>query len=333
MSSLAQAALGASIVVSAAGAVVLCIITVVYGFTPPSEEAPERATRRLFLTRAGHALAAACFAGTAILIAVALAQPVRGPAPTGVTSALTSRLDTLVERLGGVEERMKDSEKTLQRLETEVSDVADAQRGAAASVPSSEPPKALKPTSAAPSPARAVERPRAAAPAERLEVWREPARSGNRDQRVPTARVPEPAPATAASERGGKSGENPRPAPIATVAPAESSRAAGPTVTSSPPPSGAPPVLDRPPVEPPSSVAANPPSDRASTARPADGPAPSAGRAPASAPPRSREGVDKAPGSDFLSRLREDWRAIQRSVESGGEDLRRAVDRLRRVGD
>src|SRR2546428_9182311 len=77
MSPLAHTALAASIVLSALGAVVICLLTAMFGFTPPSEEPPAQATRRLFLTRVGHAVAAACFAGTAILLAVVLGQPAR----------------------------------------------------------------------------------------------------------------------------------------------------------------------------------------------------------------------------------------------------------------
>ena len=74
MPPLAHAALAASIVLSALGAVIVCLLIVAYGFTPSGEETPLRATRRLFVTRMGHAAAAACFAGTAILLAVVLAQ-------------------------------------------------------------------------------------------------------------------------------------------------------------------------------------------------------------------------------------------------------------------
>ena len=139
MSVLAQAALGASIVLSAIGAVVLCFITVAFGFTSGSDDASARSSRRLslartthrlFLTRTAQALAATCFAGTAILIAVALAQPVPPGASADGQPSLVRRVDTLSQRLEGVERRLKDSETTMQRLEGTVSAVADGQRAA-----------------------------------------------------------------------------------------------------------------------------------------------------------------------------------------------------------
>jgi hypothetical protein len=40
MPSLGQAALAASIVISALGAIVICLLTAAFGFTPPGEEPP-----------------------------------------------------------------------------------------------------------------------------------------------------------------------------------------------------------------------------------------------------------------------------------------------------
>ena len=129
MSSLAHAALGAAIVLSGIGAIVLALITFAYAFTRPGDQASERTTRRLllkrtthrqFLTRAAQAVAAACFAGTAMLIAVALAQPGRTRAAADAGPSLASRLDTLSDRLQGIERRMKNSETTIQRLESTV---------------------------------------------------------------------------------------------------------------------------------------------------------------------------------------------------------------------
>src|SRR5256885_10583829 len=109
MSPLAHTALAASIVLSALGAVVICLLTAVYGFAPPDGEPPSRATRRLFLTHVGHVVAAACFAGTAILLAVALGQPARSTSSAAGDArvpALASKLDAHMQRLEGVERRM-----------------------------------------------------------------------------------------------------------------------------------------------------------------------------------------------------------------------------------
>ena len=223
MSSLAHTALAASIVLSALGAVVICLLTAMFGFTPPSEEPPAQATRRLFLTRVGHAVAAACFAGTAILLAVVLGQPTRATSPAGGDArvpALASKLDAHMERLEGVERRMKESEHTLERLEAEISD-ATAQR--------------LAPE---PSPAvttKAVERPRAAAapakPAERPTVTVTPPQKSTVTVTPPPRPSPAPArpgepPAVAAESP--KDGEEPAASPAPAPAPKASPPAPGP---------------------------------------------------------------------------------------------------------
>src|SRR5437870_2178867 len=102
MSSLAHTALAASIVLSALGAVVICLLTAMFGFTPPSEEPPAQATRRLFLTRVGHAVAAACFAGTAILLAVVLGQPARTTSAAGGAAGRRGRVAQGRRAAGGL---------------------------------------------------------------------------------------------------------------------------------------------------------------------------------------------------------------------------------------
>jgi hypothetical protein len=213
MSPLAHTALAASIVLSALGAVIICLLTAMFGFTPPSEEPPAQATRRLFLTRVGHAVAAACFAGTAILLAVVLGQPARTTSPAGGDArvlGLASKLDAHMERLEGVERRMKESEHTLERLEAEISD-ATAQR--------------LAPE---PSPAvttKAVERPRAAAapakPAERPTVTVTPPHKS-------TVTVTPPAVAAESPKDAEQPAASPAPAPSPSPAPRASPPAPAP---------------------------------------------------------------------------------------------------------
>ena len=137
MPPLAYTALTASIVLSALGAVVICLLTAFYGFTSEGEESPARAARRTLLTRVGHAVAAACFAGTAILLAVVVSQPARSPAVPAADArvpALDAKIDAQVQRLHGVEQRMKDSEQTLERLETAVADATARRMGPEAAV-------------------------------------------------------------------------------------------------------------------------------------------------------------------------------------------------------
>ena len=124
MPPLAHGALAASIVLSALGAVIVCLLIVAYGFTPSGEETPLRATRRLFVTRIGHAAAAACFAGTAILLAVVLAQAGHAPAPPATADARVPALGVRVEgqeqRIERVERRVESAERAVERVATEV---------------------------------------------------------------------------------------------------------------------------------------------------------------------------------------------------------------------
>ena len=138
MPALAPAALAVSVILSALGAVVLCALVVLYGFTPAGEEPPGSAARRLLLTRIGHAVAAVCFAATAILIAIVLAQPPRpmSPAvPVAATDARVPALDTRLQaqeaRLAGTEARLNDLEASLRR-EAARQAAAESARAAAA---------------------------------------------------------------------------------------------------------------------------------------------------------------------------------------------------------
>ncbi len=70
MASLAPYALPGIIVLTSAGAFLMCLLVIRYGFTP-LEEDPEEAAHRLFLTRLAHAAAAVCFAGAALLAVAA----------------------------------------------------------------------------------------------------------------------------------------------------------------------------------------------------------------------------------------------------------------------
>jgi hypothetical protein len=117
MPALAPAALAISVVLSALGAVVLCVLVVLYGFTPADDEPPGAAVRRLLVARFGHVLAAVCFAATAALIAVVLAQP-RAPVVTAADArvpVLTTRLGEQASRLAQVEARLSDLETAMRR--------------------------------------------------------------------------------------------------------------------------------------------------------------------------------------------------------------------------
>jgi hypothetical protein len=292
MPPLANTALAASIALSALGAVIVCLLTIFFGFTPEGEEPPGTATRRRLLTRVGHAVAAACFAGTAIMLAVVLAQAARAVSPaTGDARvpALDAKLDAHVQRLHGVEERMKDSEQTLERLEMEVSEVAARRMATDAAPAMSQAPKPDEPPRVVPA-GKPAARPRAAlAPAKPMAKATPPA--PRPVERGAAAVAPPPAPPT---ER------------LATPAPIEAPAASPATA----PIASAPPVATAPAVTPP--VAAAPPAKPSS--------------APGSSPPAATTSTREA---EVRTKFMNDWRAIQRGWDSAGDDFRRAIGPLR----
>ena len=124
MHAIAQYGLGLSIVTSALGAFLLCLLVLRYGFAPPDEEAPDERYRRHFVTRLGHAASAVCFAISAGLVAVVLGSPVPrvdAPAPEAmVTPAELATLRSENERLGDfvhtLTARLDETETAVQRL-------------------------------------------------------------------------------------------------------------------------------------------------------------------------------------------------------------------------
>jgi hypothetical protein len=248
MPPVANAALAAAIVLSGLGAVTICLLIVTYGFSHPPDEPPDRATRRLLATRIGHAVAAACFAGTAVLLAVVLAQAVRGPAAASSGNSqvqqLGLRVDDQRQRIEHVERRVQDAERALQRVATDVENVASERTAGAADTP------VVAPAPARPSPVVK----KAATPA-------------------PFARS--------------------RPMPSVRRAATSSTAALERPVVVTPPDTTAPPMQTAG-VEAMNPVPANPP-------------------APSNAP------------LDLRAKLRADWRAIRRGIDTAGDDFRRAI--------
>jgi hypothetical protein len=116
MQTFAQYALPATIVVSAAGAVVLCVVLFLYGFGSEADVEGRSPARRLFVIRLGHAVVAACFAAAMMLGTVALldqrhviapAPPVTAP-PSGDLRRLETQVKTLEQRLATAELRLGD---------------------------------------------------------------------------------------------------------------------------------------------------------------------------------------------------------------------------------
>lgn len=97
-------ALTGSILASAIGGIVLCLLIVRYGFTPPSPDEPVELThRRFFATRLAHAVAAVCFAATAVLTVVAVARLTgAGRQTTVATAEDVRRLEARVAAIEGI---------------------------------------------------------------------------------------------------------------------------------------------------------------------------------------------------------------------------------------
>src|SRR5437667_365492 len=108
MQTFSQFALPGTILASALGAVVLCLVLLFYGVKtePDDEHAPGR---RLLLIRLGHAAAAACFATALMLGTVALIDQRRAAAagsivqPREDTRRLEARVSELEQRLAATE--------------------------------------------------------------------------------------------------------------------------------------------------------------------------------------------------------------------------------------
>jgi hypothetical protein len=308
MPALVPAALALAVALSAIGAVVLCMLVVAYGFTPAGEESPLAASRRLLLTRIGHAVAAVCFTATAVLISVALAQPARLPVPEPLADPRVPALDS----------RRLDVEAHLAKTQARIDELEDAARRAAAEARAAA--------------EQAIAERRATAAVERAARQRAVGLDGSVRERAAWTRRPtdprsasiaDPAPTTPAPSP-------PPPAPSALVAPS-------PPVAATPPP---------PPPRPsttasPTTLAETPPPVRTPAAPPGVMPAPAT--PPPARPTSSTPATEVVPAREpavepgappgrrgLWSRLQEDWKTIRHAFESGEEDFRTAVDETRR---
>ena len=131
----AHTALVVSIVASALGALVMCLLVARYGLTSASSDDGERA---LLATRFGHALAGVCFAATGILAVVALVAPAREPREASTTvvkiepdraaearlQALAGEVKAMAVRLDQAEARMTVVDSAARRLGDEVGSVS-----------------------------------------------------------------------------------------------------------------------------------------------------------------------------------------------------------------
>jgi hypothetical protein len=137
MPPLAHSALTAIIFTSAAGALFMCLLVFKYGFAPSPDEPPSVSVRRVSLTRLGHAVAGTCFAATAILAAVTLAEltGVAASAPAVLAEddrrATQSRMTALSSRLAATESRLQRADERVRKIEMGVRSAGDDVRPAA----------------------------------------------------------------------------------------------------------------------------------------------------------------------------------------------------------
>lgn len=136
MPGLAAAALPAIIVLSALGALSVCLLVARYGL-PTGDESPEAAPRRLLVIRLGHALAAVCFAAVAMLAVVALrARIPPGPAaPATADGVASGEVARLTDELRRLEARVSRHLTALEERVSRAEVPAVAPAGAAAAPP------------------------------------------------------------------------------------------------------------------------------------------------------------------------------------------------------
>lgn len=99
MQTFAHFALPAAMVAGALGAIVLCVVLLLYGFASTADDEPRFASRRLFVIRIGHALAATCFALVVMLTGVAFLGDRGAEAPS------SAEVETLQARVRALEQR------------------------------------------------------------------------------------------------------------------------------------------------------------------------------------------------------------------------------------
>jgi hypothetical protein len=113
--------LPAIVVVSALGAVAVCVVLVWYGPAPESDEQPERAQRRLLVTRVAHAGALVCFVLATGLAVVAVGAPRRDLPPPNALGREPARHDAvvaLVRETTDVRAQLSDLDARLRRVES-----------------------------------------------------------------------------------------------------------------------------------------------------------------------------------------------------------------------
>jgi hypothetical protein len=320
-----------SIIASVLGALAMCLLVARYGLTPPSDESPDRAARRLIVTRFGHAFAGVCFAATGILGLVALVGPARRPpevprpvavepdrATEGRLLALAAEIKAIATRLEQTETRVGAADGATRRLGDELASISLRARQMERALAAPPPPRRV----AAPEPPARESR----EPVAPREVVREPAR-------LSEAPVPAPAPASAIADApvsappmraAPEPTVAPRP-PVRAVEPATPPRTPPPAVRAPEPPPATPRTISAPPRAPePRSLPTASRAPDSATEKPA-------GRATVEAASPQTEGGAAAAKPDGLGdKLREDWKTIRGGFETAGDDFKAALRDLGR---
>lgn len=313
MPSSAHAALVISIIASALGALVMCLLVARYGLTPPASEPADAAARRLIVTRFGHALAGVCFVATGVLGLVAVIVQTRHviPAPPPVVvqpdRAAEARLQTLAAELKAIAARVEQTETRVSAMDSATRRLGDDVTGVNVRTRQLERAVAALPRRVAVPSASPTETKEAPAP---RELGREPVRGPERPAATPAPieipsvtppQMPEPAAAPRSSPPALRSAEPRTPGPAA--------RAPEPTVSSRPLPTAA------------------RATELGTTSRSSAPP----GRATVEAPPRgSAGGAAAAKQEDLGDKLRDDWKTIREGFSTAGDELKEAVRDLGR---
>jgi hypothetical protein len=298
-------ALVAALLLSALGAVVVCLIVVLFGFTGPEDEPPLTTARRLMYTRIGHALATTCFAATAILITMVLVRVMRPVTPAVVQDVripqdaripqLGARIDAQASRVAAIETRAETANAGLTRAETRLNDVEQSLR-------------------------RLTD-----------EGRRTDHRVGRLEQAGSRTAVTERPAAVRKPSPGARTSEATPSRPSERVIAASSSSA--PPSTLAPPPSTSERVAPPQSPAPASPTPATPPPTATSTTVATQDVPPLASPSSSDREPVTPVGAateSSWPAGGLRAKLQRDWEAIQKGFDSSRDDVRRAWDSTKR---
>jgi len=134
MGGLTQYALPGIIVLTSVGAFLMCLLVIRYGFGSREIDVDDDEARRLAMTRIGHAVAAVCFAGAALLAVVALPartqprpQPVAEapapPAPVVPAAARDEQAREIARLRDALHQTQLDMDEKLSAVESRVANL------------------------------------------------------------------------------------------------------------------------------------------------------------------------------------------------------------------